>query len=69
MAVVHTLYRPFSRLRHLTQTTTDKFVLLSYSTFLVFAQFSPLATVVHRADNFIHWIGRYPAGEMCARFS
>ena len=28
-----------------------------------------LAPVVQRADNFIHWIGRYPADEMCARFS
>ena len=28
-----------------------------------------LAPVVQRADNFICWIGRYPAGEMCARFS
>ena len=28
-----------------------------------------LAPVVQRADNFIHWIGRYPAEEMCARVS
>ena len=27
------------------------------------------APVVQRADNFIHWIGRYPADKMCARFS
>ena len=24
---------------------------------------------VQNADNFIHWIGRYLADEMCARFS
>ena len=28
-----------------------------------------LAPVVQRADNFIHWIVRYPADRMCARFS
>ena len=27
------------------------------------------APVVERADNFVHWIVRYPADKMCARFS
>ena len=29
---------------------------------------SELPPVVQRADNFIHWIVRYPADKMCARF-
>ena len=31
--------------------------------------FSDLVLVVQRADNFIHWIVRYPADKMCVRFS
>ena len=31
--------------------------------------FSNLVPIVQRADNFIHWIVRYPADKMCARFS
>ena len=27
------------------------------------------APVVQRGNNFIHWTGRYPADEMCAKFS
>ena len=50
------------------------FTSFSWNLWLAICTYAPMhvidqVPVVQRVDNFIHWIGRYPADEMCARFS
>ena len=57
---------PSAKLVSLTEGFLTQACMLLYMFIQLHVQQAP---VVQRADNFIHWIVRYPADKMCARFS